>query len=498
MRIVIALMSHETNTFSPVPTPIERFGARGAVFGNQAREAYRGTNTGFAAFLDLAEAEGAEIATPVAANAPPSGPVEAAAHERFCGEILAEVAKGCDACFLDLHGAMVTETTDDGEGELLKRIRAAAPGLPIAVALDLHANLTGDMVDNATAITGYMTYPHIDMYETGRRAGEIVLRAMKGEVDPIMVWGNRPMLPHTLRMGTDDQPMGSLVSRAAEAEAGGEVLAASVFGGFPLADIHDAGLSVVVVSDGEVATGRDLARSLLDTAWERRADFVWRSEPLDRSIARAKAFDAGPVLLLDHADNCASGGTEDTTAVLAEIIRQGLEDVAVFAIFDPEAVGEMIAAGVGAEVTIRLGGKIAMPSIGRKGEPLEVSGRIRALTDGEFVVRGPMYTGVTQSMGRTAVVDTGKVEIVVISRHNEPFDLGVFRSVGIEPTERKFLMLKSRIHYRAGFAPIARHTIACDGVGVTSSDNHLFTFEKVRRPIYPLDAETEPGSSGRI
>ncbi len=491
MRLVIALMSHETNTFSPVPTPIARFGPRGAVFGSAAQDAYQGTNTGFAAYLDLARAAGAEVVTPVAANAAPSGPVEAAAYQRFTDAILEAIDKGCDACLLDLHGAMVAETTDDGEGTLLARIRRLKPDLPIAVALDLHANLSDAMVDNATAITGYMTYPHIDMYDTGRRAGAIVLRALAGEIVPAMAWGNRPMLPHTLRMGTDDEPMGPLVEMAKAAEDSGEVLAASAFGGFPLADIHDAGLSVVVVSDGDEGKARDTAGRLLDFAWRRRADFVWASEPLGTSIGRAKSLGEGPILLIDHADNCASGGTQDTMAVLAEVIRQDLEDVAVFAICDPQAVERMIAAGIGADVKIPLGGKASMPTIGRQGEPLEVAGTVRAITNGEFVVRGPMYTGVTQHMGRTVVLDTGKVEIVVISRHNEPFDLGVFQSVGIEPTQRRFLLLKSRIHYRAGFKPIARHIVECDGVGVTSSDYGLFTFEKVRRPIYPLDLDAQ-------
>jgi microcystin degradation protein MlrC len=178
-------------------------------------------------------------------------------------------------------------------------------------------------------------------------------------------------------------------------------------------------------------------------------------------------------------------------AVVAEVMRQGLEDVAVAAICDPEAVERMAAAGVGARVTLPLGGKVDMPAIGRKGAPLTVTGVVRVLSNGEFTVRGPMYTGVRTFLGRTAVLDTGSLEIVVISRHHEPFDLGVLRSVGIEPTAKRFLLLKSRIHYRAGFLPIARHVVECAGEGVTSSDLGLFRFRKVRRPILPLDAGAE-------
>ncbi len=266
-----------------------------------------------------------------------------------------------------------------------------------------------------------------------------------------------------------------------------ECLAATIFGGFPLADIQEAGVSSVVVTDGTPEIGRQTCTTLLDMAWEQRAEFIYCSEPLEESVARAKALEEGPALLIDHADNCASGGTQDTMAVVSEVLRQGLKDVAVGAIYDPEAIKQMISAGVGTTVTIALGGKLAMPEIGRQGEPLTVTGKVRVISDGEFIVRGPMYTGVRTFLGQTAVLDTGAVEFVIISRHHEPWDLGIFRSVGIEPTAKKYLLLKSRIHYRAGFLPIARHIIECAGVGVTSSDFVLFNFKKVRRPIFPLD-----------
>ncbi|MBM3582919.1 MAG: M81 family metallopeptidase [Alphaproteobacteria bacterium] len=488
MRLVVAMMKHETNTFSPVPTPFERFGARGAHFGQAARDAYRGTNTPFAAYLDHAERLGADVVTPIAAEAAPSGPVATEAYARMTDAICEAVDKGCDGCLLDLHGAMVAETTDDGEGTLLARIRAIKPSLPIAVALDLHANMTNTMADNATAIVGYKTYPHVDMYKSGEHVGRIVLDAMAGKSRPVMVWGNRPLMPHTLRMATHVPPMKDLIDMAKAAEAGG-LLAATAFGGFPLADIPNPGLSVVTIAEADRAAAERMRDAILDAAWARRAEFVYHSEPLAKSVGQAKALSDGPILIIDHADNCASGGTQDTIAVLKEVMRQGLEDVAVFAIVDPRAVDQMIKAGIGARVTVSLGGKMSMPAIGRQGEPMEVSGRVRAVTDGRFKVRGPMATGTTVNMGRTVVLDTGKIEVVVCERHTEPFDLGSFRSVGIEPTDRRYLMLKSRVHYRAGFAPIAKHIVDCDGVGVTSSDMSLFKFEKVRRPIYPLDSD---------
>jgi microcystin degradation protein MlrC len=198
MRIVIAMMKHETNTFSPVPTDLARF-ARGQTtpfYGDTAYQVYKGTGSGVAAFIDLAEAAGAEIILPVAANAWPSGPVHDDAYEHICERICSAVAQGCDAILLDLHGAMVTQSLEDGEGELLTRIRRIAPDLPIGVALDMHTNLYPALVEQSNVIAGYQTYPHLDLYETAQRAGKAIFAMLRGEVTPAMTWGNRPMLPH--------------------------------------------------------------------------------------------------------------------------------------------------------------------------------------------------------------------------------------------------------------------------------------------------------------
>ena len=488
LRAVVAMMEHETNTFSPVPTPLSRFGSPEVPVGPEVYRRFKGTGTGIGAFLDIADAEGMEITTPIAGNAAPSGYVQESAYNTMCDAICEAIAAGCDVCFLDLHGAMVVETTEDGEGTLLKRIREMAPDLPIAISLDLHANMTNEIVDNCDVLVGYKTYPHIDMYEAGEHAGRIMVRALKGEVKPVMAWGQRPILAQTLRMGHQDHPMKPMLAMAREAEAGG-LLAASVFGGFPLADIQNAGLSVVTVSDGNRAEAQEQAERMLVEAWKEKEEWIFHSDPLDETVAKAKAMTEGPVILLDHADNSASGGTQDTTAVLKEVLDQGLEDVAMFGICDPEVVDAMEKAGVGAEITVDLGGKVDMPEIGKTGEPLRVTGKVRSLTDGDFVVTVPMGRGTTMSMGKSGVLEIGNVQVVVISQHTEPYDLGCFRSVGIEPTNKRYLILKSRIHFRAGFQAIATAEIPCNGVGVTSSDNSLFTFSKVRRPVYPLDPD---------
>jgi microcystin degradation protein MlrC len=490
MRLLIAMMKHETNTFSPVPTPLERFGnGPGPLYGEAAIRAYRGTGTGLGAYLDLAEREGAEIVLPIAAGAPPSRPVEDAAYAHMTDTICEAAARGgFDGIMLDLHGAMVTESLEDGEGQFLKRLRRIDPVTPIAVSLDMHANLYDEITANATVVTGYRTYPHVDTYETARLAGEILLRTIRGEVKPVMAWGNVPMLPHVMRQGTDDHPNKELQHRCAAMTSEG-ALAASLFTGFPHADITNAGLSAVVVTDGDRKLAEELRDELLDRAWVEREALVYKIEPLAQSVARAKTIQPGegPIVLLDHYDNCASGGTMDTTAVLAEILRQGLEDVAAFAIYDLEAVQQAIEAGIGAHVSLSVGGKIKMPAIPVESPPLIISGTVKTISNGRYRNRGPMGRGVQMDMGPTVVIDTGAAEIVLISRHVEPSDLNCLLSLGIDPLQKRYVMLKSRIHWRAGLGKLARAVVDCAGVGVCTSDYGQLQFNRVRRPIYPLD-----------
>lgn len=495
MRLVVAMMQHETNTFSPVPTPLTRF-SRGNVEprpleGQAALDAYRDTGSALGAYIELAEAEGAEMVLPIAASAAPSGPVEDDAYAYMTDKIVAAVEAGCDGVLLHLHGAMVTQSSEDGEGPLLARLRAVAPDTPIAVALDMHANMYPDTIDNADVIAGYQTYPHIDVYETGLRAGRPLIDMVKHGFRPAMAWGNRPMLPHIMRQGTADSPNREIQELCRKFEAQG-ARAASFFTGFPHADIRLAGSSAVVVTDGDKAAAQAMCDEILDLAWASREAFIYEIEPLAQSIARAKKLTEGPVVLLDHYDNTASGGSMDTMAVIKEILDAGLEDVAVFAVCDPEAVQQLIATGVGNQATLQLGGKNDLPSVAHKAAPLSVSGRVKLVSDGRYVNRGPMGRGVRGFMGPAAVIDTGKVEIVVVSNHVEPNDLAPFLSLGIDPREKRYVMLKSRVHWRAGLGDLASSVIECAGVGVCTSDYSTLDFKNVRRPIFPLDPDATP------
>lgn len=489
MRIVAARFNHETNTFSPVVTPLEAFAP---MHGPDALTFGRGSATAFGAFIEYAEAQNAELITPLSATANPSGPASAEVFEALAAPIVAAVEDGCDAILLDLHGAMVAEGIDDCEGELLARVRAAAPDVPLGVALDLHGNITQRMVDNCDCIIGFKTYPHIDMYQTGRHVTQIVDAMLHDGLRPRMARAHPPILAHTLKMNTEEPGlMADLVAGAREAEARKGVLGATIFGGFPIADLAEAGVSVVTVAD-DAGTARDLADDLARMAWEGRAGFIYHEAALETSLAEAaRAAEGpgdGPVLLLDHGDNCMSGGTCDTVDVLRAALEAGMRGIIAGPICDPETVAQMIDAGTGAAVSVQLGNKVPLPGLPSKA-PLALSGSVGQISDGTYVVTGPIYTGQTCRMGRAVVLETGGATILVTELPHEPWDLGVFGCAGIDPTAAQFLILKSRMYCRPVFGPLSRALVECASEGITSSNFDLFPFEKLQRPIFPIDRD---------
>ncbi|CAB3630972.1 M81 family metallopeptidase [Achromobacter pestifer] len=489
MKVMIARLNHETNTFSPVPTPLAAFGNDGPVFGAQAYDDNKGKRTAMSAFIDLAEANGASLATPVSATAYPSGRVDAKAYRELCDAIVAG-AQGCAAIFLDLHGAMAVESTDDGEGDLLERLRQQTPDVPIAVALDLHGNVTPKMMANADVIVSFKTYPHVDMYETGEHAGRILFDWLNGGSRPVMAWRRLPLMTHTLRSATAQGAMRDAVQAARQAEAAG-ALGVSVLAGFALADIPDPCLSVVVVAGaGGQVQAEQVAADMARDIWAARDGFFYEGEPLADSLARAVELSCGaskPVLLLDHGDNCMSGGTCDTMEVLMAAVDAGLTGIVAGLYCDPEAVEALTQAGEGTRVELWVGNKRPIPAIGRPAAPVLLRGVVGAVTDGQYVITGPTYTGQTASMGRSAVLDIGAAQLVITEKTHEPWDLGVFESMGLDPRRARFVLVKSRMYCRPVFEPISQALVECGSAGVTSSDFSLFPYERRRRPLYPLD-----------
>jgi len=486
VRFFVAMFSHETNTFSTIPTDRRQFEARDLRYGGELLEAYRGTGTCLGGMIDAAGAHGVTLVPSLAAAASPAGRVTADFYEATTRRILDDLrgAGRLDGVLLDLHGAMVPEGLEDGEGDLLRAVRATVgSAMPVAVTLDFHANLSQELVRHATLLHGYKTYPHVDMDARGREATERLLDVVLKRCRPTVAWRQPPLLPPIAGQLTARGPMRRLYDRAAEMERDPRVVTISIFAGFPLADIRDAGLSVYVATDGDPGLADRLADELATMAWAHRGEFLHTAPPPGEAVARALAADGRPVVLADIADNTGGGAAGDTTEILRELLRVGARPATVACIWDAEAVQACARAGVGATVTVDVGGKVD-PS---HGAPVRVTGRVRTLGDGRFVHKGPMLRGLEGRLGPTAVLDVNDLKIILISLRWQTLDPEMLRVVGVDPAAEKILVVKSSVHYRAAFEPLAHAIIEVDAPGLSSSNLARFTFKHVRRPIFPLD-----------
>ena len=490
MKFLLAAFKHETNTFSPVITDRKRFfkGSDTPICGDAAVQARRDTGTGMGGFIQVCDQENIAFSVAVVADARPRGVVPQEVFDSI-SNIICDALRSdhYDGLLLDLHGAMVSEEFEDAEGELLRRIRAINTDIPIGVALDMHSNLYPEFVERVNILTGFHTYPHVDMYETGELAAKLLVRTVRGEIKPVLYWNNRPMMPHVMRQGTHQFPNKALQQHCRDLEQS-KVLAASLFIGFPHADIHNVGVSAVVCADANADVAQHECEALLDMAWEHRQDFLYEGRPLAESIALAQQAQAKPVVLLDHCDNVASGGTMDTTGVLKACLDAGLRNAVFFAIHDPASVEQAFAAGIGNTVDLVLGGKAKLEATHEDNPPLPLTAKVVNLHHGLIKLHGPMMAGMETAMGRTAVLETAGMQIVIIAGHSEPNDKSCFLSLGINVAEKDYVIIKSRVHWRAGLGDIAKTVIECDSVGLTTSDYSKLTFNKIRRPIYPIDA----------
>jgi len=484
-RIAFGGFQHETNTFAPTKATYDDFVRPGAwpglTRGAALFEAIAGINIPVAGYVEAAQQQGHELLPLAWTNATPSAHVTEGAYERIAAMILEDLAalKDLDGLFLDLHGAMVAEHIDDGEGELLRRVReVVGPDLPIVVSLDLHANVTPAMVELSDCLDIYRTYPHVDMAATGRRCARHLDALIKGEGGHFKAFRQLPfMIP--LTSGCTYEGPAREVYREVKllAQAPG-VTGLSFACGFCPADFDGAGASLVAYGTSQAAADQ-AAEALYQAAVERESAFALEALSPAEAVREARRIAAAsdkPVVLADAQDNAGGGANSDTTGLLRALIEAGAEGAVLANLYDPAAAEAAHKAGEGAEVALSLGGHSGVPG----DAPLEATFKVLRLGDGQCTGTGPFYKGAHMKLGPTALLEKDGVKVAVASAKVQLADQAMLRHLGIEPAAQKILALKSSVHFRADFQPLAEAVLVVVAPGPVVLDNRQLPFRRLR------------------
>jgi microcystin degradation protein MlrC len=486
-RIAVAGFLHETNTFAPTKATYDDFvhggGWPAMAQGPDVLKVMRHINVGLAGFIEAAEANGWEMVPTISCGASPSAHVTEDAFERIVKVMIdgIKAARQIDAVYLDLHGAMVTEHLDDGEGEILRRVRQViGKDLPLVVSLDLHANVTPQMVEHADALIAYRTYPHVDMADTGRAAAKHLALLLRTQQRFAKAFRQLPFLIAISWQCTNDQPTKGIYQKLAALESDA-VPTLSFAPGFPAADFPDCGPSVFAYgktqADADAAADK-MAKLIIG----HENDFDGRIYTPDEGVRHAMELAKGaskPIVIADTQDNPGAGGDSDTTGMLRALIRNKATRAAIGVIYDPASAKAAHAAGVGATITLALGGKSGIPG----DVPYTESFIVEHLSDGKFVAPGPYFGGRDMDMGPSAALRIGDVRVVVSSHKAQLADQSMYRYVGIEPSEQSILVNKSSVHFRADFEPIAEKLLICAAPGAMPADTATLPWTRLRPGI---------------
>lgn len=485
MRIAIGGIYHESNTFFSQPMTMERFAEKDLHFGSDILSHWRGTCSEMGGFIEGAQIFKFELIPTVMAWGMPAGALTVETFETLSGLLLGglEEAKPLDGVLLSLHGAMVSASYADADGEILCRVREAiGPDVPLVVTLDYHANMTEEMIRWPDAVVGYETYPHIDQSERGLEAADILHRMLQEGLRPKLALARRPLLPHILCQLTGNPPMSDAINLAHELEQKPEIVSVSVAAGFPYCDVPEAGFSVFAVAEKDSEAAKQAANKVADAVWKRRAEFQKQLPPAKEAVLQALAEPSGLTVLVDVGDNLGAGTPGDGTVLLAELLKHGVQKSLVL-LCDPAAVSEAIEVGVRQRVRLKVGGKLDH----YHGDPVEIEGVVQTISDGIYRNIGPMRDGVLDDQGRTVVIDRGGVQVVLTERRMPMWNLQQLRALGIEPKRLRIIVVKAAIAYRAAYEPIAQRIIEVDTPGLAAADVRRFDYKFLKRPIYPLD-----------
>ena len=486
MRLFSATIATETNTFSPLPTSLAAF--QESVFlrpGEHPRDTPLMCTAPLWVARRRAAGENFTLIEGSCFAASPAGTTNRADYEFMRDEILAQVkaALPLDGVLLGLHGAMVAHGYDDTEGDVIERVRAlVGPDCVIGVELDPHCHLTLKRVRLADIFVLYKEFPHTDVVERAEDLLTLVLRTIRGEIRPVMsLYDCRQIAsyPTTLPL------MRAFVDKTAAMEGKNGVLSVSIGHCFPYADVAELSGRILVITDNDKATADRLATEIGQEFISMRGRTAPDYLSIEDGIDSAVSFNASPVVMADPADNAGGGAPSDNTTILRRLIERNVSDAAVGPIWDPIAVRLCFDAGEGASFPLRFGGKIGPTS----GTPVDAMVTVTALKRDCWQSFGPTQV----PLGDCAAVTVGGVAVVLISNRTQALGLELFRNLGIEPTERKLVVVKSTNHFMAAFGPIAKKVIYVDADGPLSRDYRRIPYTKVQRPIWPLDAETSPG-----
>ncbi len=480
MRIAIGGVQHETNTFAATRAQFADFVAAdawpGLTRGAGLIEAVRGINLPIAGFIDAARRAGDELRPLCWCAAQPSGPVTRDAFERISFILLEDLRSQSpvDAVYLDLHGAMVAEHLDDADGELLARVReTVGEAMPVVASLDLHANVSDAMLQAASLMVAYRTYPHVDMAETGARAARS-LAALAGSAPLVRAWRHLDFLIPLAWQCSLIAPMKELMQQAIDATRG-DVLALEVTPGFPLADVAESG--PCVFGYGRTASIERAVDRVADAMAAAATQFEGRlwsvGDAVDRALSIANVG-LGPVILVDTQDNPGAGGNADTTSLIRALLARDAQGVVAGLICDPEVASAAHTAGVGAKLHASLGGRTGFDP------PLTGDFVVEALGDGRFTGTGPFYLGTRMELGPMALLRVGGVRIAVASRKQQAADQAMFRHLGVEPSAARVLALKSTVHFRADFGPLASEILLVAAPGPSPASPRELPFRKLR------------------
>ena len=481
MRILVGAFGHESNTFTPFLTTMDDFSARWGA--ESLQEPLRRGSFGGIVHVLRRHAD-VELAPSVTAWAMPGGVVARDAYARFKAGIL-DAAHNVDGVCLALHGAMRAEGLDYSEDDLLRNLRGkVGPGVPITIALDMHANLIRGTMSHIDALVAYKTAPHDDTFETGQKAAEMLMQILKGGVRPAIGFAKIPFLLPGEMAQTSLDPMKAMMDLVVHAERVPGVLSASVMNGHCWADVPDIGVTAVVVTDGDVALAQQEADGIATTFWARRADFAISAEAygIEEAIEQTLVASESTVFLSDSGDNPGAGGSTDVPVLLEALLVRGATSVLYAGMWDKGAVEACQAAGIGREITLEIGGKLDV----RHGKPLRVTGVVRSLFDGVWV-RG----GLRQPVGRTlpgpiAVLNVAGIDIILTSTRHSFEDPVQLRVLGLEPLDYRIVVLK-RGYLTTELAQIAPRSILAFTPGCTNCRVAEMDFRRVNRPMYPLD-----------